>query len=70
MGGDAAHNARLFRSVMKGDKSDLANTVILNAGAAVYLSGEAVSVSEGIAKVNSCIRSGEARALLQELCHA
>lgn len=69
-GGNAHYNANLMKQVLSGEASHLADTVVLNAGAAVYLSGHASSVSEGITRARDVIHSGKAQDLLKELCHA
>jgi anthranilate phosphoribosyltransferase len=59
-GGSAEENAEITLSIMGGEKSPRRDTVLLNAGAALMVSGEADSIEEGIAIAADGIDSGRA----------
>jgi anthranilate phosphoribosyltransferase len=66
-GGDPKRNAEILLQVLKGEKGAFRNTVLLNAGLAIYTSGEANSISEGINKAIESIDSGAAYEKLVKL---
>jgi anthranilate phosphoribosyltransferase len=70
IGGDAAHNALLLQQIVDNKPSHLANTVMLNAAAAVYIYGKAKSLTEGLAMVRENIANGEAKHTLENFIHA
>lgn len=70
IGGNAAQNAILLQDIVNNKPSHLANTAILNAGAAVYLYGKANSISEGITLVRENIVNGQAKQTLERFIHA
>jgi len=70
MGGDAATNARILLDVFEGRSGPHRDIVVLNAAAALYVSGLAPSVKEGIADAENSIDSGAARSKLAELVEA
>ena len=58
-GGDAAENARILREVMSGQRTGpIADTVVLNAGAGLYVAGAAASVADGCAKAADALKKG------------
>lgn len=59
-GGDAFENARIMLSVLKGGRSPRSDIVALNAGAAIYVSGRAASLPEGVEMAQATIQSGRA----------
>jgi anthranilate phosphoribosyltransferase len=63
-GGDAAHNARLLRAVLGGDKGPLSDATALNAGAAIYVAGIAASLAGGVARAREILATGHALAVL------
>lgn len=67
-GGDAAANAITLRAVLSGESGAcadaVANAVILNGGAAIYVAGIAASLAGGVARAREIQRSGEAVAVL------
>ena len=70
LGGDAHLNARILRDVLSGAETGAArDVVLLNAGAAVYVSGEADTIEEGVRRAEASIASGEALAALEEFVH-
>jgi anthranilate phosphoribosyltransferase len=66
-GGDARENARIAREVLGGANGARHEIVAANAGAALYVSGAAASIREGVAMARESIADGLAMAKLQEL---
>ena len=67
-GGDPAGNARIINEILNGEGPAGARAaVILNAAAAVYVSGRVQSYGEGVAAAAKSIDSGEARSVLDRL---
>jgi anthranilate phosphoribosyltransferase len=66
-GGDAAENAAIVRRVLDGERGPRRDVVLLNAGAALFVSGRAPGVVEGITQAAAAIDSGAARATLDQL---
>lgn len=65
-GGDGAENARITESILKGECTGaMADAVLLNAGAGIYLMNGAASIKEGIGIARETIRSGKAYETLQ-----
>lgn len=69
-GGDAEVNARIIRDILDGKKNPQRNITVLNAGAALYVSGEAATFSEGITMARESIDSQAAKRKLKELIEA
>jgi anthranilate phosphoribosyltransferase len=70
LGGDAHLNARILRDVLSGAETGAArDVVLLNAGAAVYVSGEARTIEEGVQHAAESISSGAALGALEDLVH-
>jgi anthranilate phosphoribosyltransferase len=67
IGGDAAENAAIVRSVLAGDPGPRRDTVVLNAGAGLFVAGHAESVRGGIAAAAAVIDGGRAVATLASL---
>ena len=67
LGGDAQENANIITEVLKGAKGPKRDVVLLNAGAAIYVSGKALSLKEGIEAAKKSIDSGEALKKLEAL---
>jgi anthranilate phosphoribosyltransferase len=66
LGGDAHLNARILRDVLSGAETGAARDVILlNAGAAIYISGEAKTIEEGVRLAGESISSGAALGALE-----
>jgi anthranilate phosphoribosyltransferase len=57
-GGDAQLNAAIALSVLGGEPGPARDVTLLNAGAALYVSGRAADVAEGIAMAAESIDSG------------
>ncbi|MEK6955011.1 MAG: anthranilate phosphoribosyltransferase [Candidatus Micrarchaeota archaeon] len=66
-GGDAKENARIIRDVLDGIHSPYLDSVIINAGAAIYIAGKAAGISKGIGIALDSIHSGAAREALDKL---
>jgi anthranilate phosphoribosyltransferase len=66
-GGDAAKNAAIVRSVLNGDAGPQRDVVLLNAGAALFVAGQAETVKAGIATAAAAIDSGAAGEVLKKL---
>jgi anthranilate phosphoribosyltransferase len=68
-GGDAPQNARIIREILAGERGAGRDIVLLNAGAAIYIGGQARDLHEGIRFAASSIDSGNASARLDALIH-
>ena len=67
-GGDPPHNARVVMEVFRGERHDAARAaVVLNAGAAVYVSGKVASLEEGVEKARLALDDGAALDGLERL---
>lgn len=70
LGGDAHLNARILRDVLRGEERGAArDIVLLNAGAAVYVSGKAQDLEEGLRLAEESIGSGAAIGSLEDFVH-
>lgn len=66
-GGSADRSATIVRSVLQGEKGPARDVVLLNSGAALYVSGIAPSIAEGMRVAAESIDSGKARRKLDDL---
>jgi anthranilate phosphoribosyltransferase len=66
-GGDAHENARIIERILAGDRGAPRDVVLLNAGAALLIAGEAASVDEGLVRASRAIDRGDARRTLDKL---
>lgn len=66
-GGNPEQCADALRAVLRGEKGAKRDVVLLNSGAALYVSGAAGSVAEGIRLAAEVIDSGKAQAKLEQL---
>ncbi|WP_049924746.1 anthranilate phosphoribosyltransferase [Halopiger djelfimassiliensis] len=67
-GGSPAENARDLRGIVTGDVTGAKRDVILaNAGAAIYVAGEADSLADGVAVAREAIDAGDAATKLDRL---
>jgi anthranilate phosphoribosyltransferase len=66
-GGDARENAHIAREILAGGNGARTEIVAANAGAALYVSGAAETIRDGVAMAREAIASGAAIAKLQEL---
>lgn len=66
-GGDAAQNAEAIRKVLAGDSGAFRDIVVLNAGAALLVSGKAADLGTGVEMAARSIDEGKAKAALLKL---
>jgi anthranilate synthase/phosphoribosyltransferase len=66
-GGSLKTNCEIALSVLKGDRGARRDAVVLNAAAAIYLSGAAENLEEGVEKAELSIDSGAAMKKLEDL---
>jgi anthranilate phosphoribosyltransferase len=64
-GGEAEENASILRSVLEGEKSPRSDVVALNGAAALFVSGLAKDVQEGLAAARDALESGRALRVLE-----
>jgi anthranilate phosphoribosyltransferase len=70
LGGDAHLNARILRDVLSGEETGAARDVILlNAGAAIYVSGRSKTIENGVRLAEESIASGAALRALEYFVH-
>jgi anthranilate phosphoribosyltransferase len=70
LGGDAHLNARVLRDILSGTETGAArDVVLLNAGGAIYVSGEAKNIEEGVRLAEESIGSGTALGVLEDFVH-
>jgi anthranilate phosphoribosyltransferase len=69
-GGTAATNAEIIRAVLAGKAGPARDVVLLNAGAALFVAGQAGSVREGIQQAAAAIDRGAAHATLEAMVRA
>jgi len=66
-GGNAVENAEILRSVLSGKSSGpVVDTIVLNAGAGLYVAGHASSVREGCDLAAAAIKAGKPMEVLQK----
>jgi anthranilate phosphoribosyltransferase len=65
-GGDAKTNAQLLEAVFSGKQGPIADTLILNAAAALYLYGQHASIADAIPQVKDSLYSGKALTILNK----
>ena len=66
-GGTPEDNARKLVAVLKGERSPARDIVAMNAGAAVYVSGQAATLKEGAMVAEEAISSGRSLDLLHKM---
>jgi anthranilate phosphoribosyltransferase len=66
-GGDAAENAAILVSILRGEPGPRRDMVLLNAGAALLVGGKAAELREGVERAAAAIDSGAALALIRRL---
>ncbi len=65
-GGSPAENAEVTRSVLAGEAApSAAELALINAGAAIYVAGQAASISEGVQRARQAVAQGDATAALE-----
>ena len=71
VGGTPQENAQITRDILSGkERGPKRTTVLLNAGASLYIGDKAASMEEGIALAAELIDSGKALAKLEEFIEA
>ncbi len=65
-GGTPQENAEITREILKGAKGAKRDAVLMNAGAALYISGKAESMKDGIALAEKIIDSGKVLETLEK----
>jgi anthranilate phosphoribosyltransferase len=68
-GGDARDNASILQKVLQGREGAYTDTVIFNAGIALFAHGKASTFAEGVKLARESIKSGRANEKLQSLVH-
>ncbi len=66
-GGSVEDNARIAREVLNGKSGPMRDVILLNAGATIFVGGQAGSIAEGVQRAAESIDSGSARAKLDAL---
>ncbi len=66
-GGDAAQNAAIIRSIFASPRGTGADMIALNAGAALWLCGQAGDLREGAERAQNALQSGAAHTLLSQM---
>ncbi len=67
-GGEPHDNARVIRDVLEGSRADAARTaVLMNAGAAIYVSGQVDDLRQGVERAAASVDEGRAAAVLERL---
>jgi len=66
-GGNAEQSAAIVRGVLRGDKGPARDVVLLNSGAALYVSGSAATIRDGMGLAAESIDSGKASEKLARL---
>ena len=65
IGGEPAVNAQIARDILEGAEGPKTDVVLLNAGAAIYLASDGITMKEGIEKAREIIKSGAAKKQLE-----
>jgi len=66
VGGDPQTNAQITRDILDGKQSPCFDAVVMNAGAGIYIGGQADSLAEGIKIAKDILLSGQAKQKLEE----
>ncbi len=66
VGGTPEENAKITRNILSGEQGPRRNAVLMNAGAALYMSGKYDTLQAGIDAARELIDSGKAMAKLEE----
>jgi anthranilate phosphoribosyltransferase len=69
-GGDSAENARVIVQILRGERGPRRDIVLLNAAAAIYVSGLVDDLEEGLELARKSIDSGLAYRKLREFIQA
>lgn len=66
VGGTPQENAAIVNDILGGAKGPKTDVVLLNAGAAIYLASDGITLKDGIEKAREIILSGKAKKQLKE----
>ncbi len=66
VGGTPQENAAIVNDILGGAKGPKTDVVLLNAGAAIYLASDGITLKDGIEKVREIIVSGKAKEQLEK----
>jgi anthranilate phosphoribosyltransferase len=66
-GGSAADNAGIIMRILEGERGAARDVVVLNAGAALFVSGAAASIEAGMQAAEAALDGGAARRTLDRL---
>lgn len=66
VGGTSQENAAIVNDILGGAKGPKTDVVLLNAGAAIYLASDGITLKDGIEKAREIIVSGKAKKQLKE----
>lgn len=66
VGGEPALNAQIAREILDGVEGPKMDAVLLNAGAAIYIATDGITIEQGIEKAKEMIKSGKAKAKLEQ----
>ena len=66
VGGTPQENAAIVNDILGGGKGPKTDVVLLNAGAAIYLASDGITLKDGIEKAREIIVSGKAKKQLKE----
>ncbi len=66
-GGEPAENARVIEAILAGEEGPARDVALLNAGAAIYVAGEATDIAAGVERAAGAIDSGAAAETLERL---
>ena len=66
VGGTPQENAAIVNDILGGAKGPKTDVVLLNAGAAIYLASDGITLKDGIEKAREIIVSGKAKKQLKE----
>ncbi|MGN0316586.1 MAG: anthranilate phosphoribosyltransferase [Lachnospira sp.] len=69
-GGTPQENAQIVRDILDGATGPKTDVVLLNAGAAIYLASDGITMEQGIEKARQIISSGKAKAQLEKFIAA
>ena len=66
-GGEPADNAAITRAVLAGERGPHRDVALLNAGAAIYVAGEADGIDAGVQLATAAVDGGVAAEMLERL---
>lgn len=66
IGGNPTDNAKIARDILDGKEGPKMDAVLMNAGAAIYLASDNITIKEAIEKAKEVITSGAAKKQLEK----